>query len=270
MPEPLISTTVETLSEFAAAVERALDDAVSDTLWFRGVSDAAYQLVPRFYRREPDALAADLRKKEELMIERFRHRSLPFLSTRYESSLEALFIMQHYGIPTRLLDWSENAFVALWFAMTYADKAIRELGQSPAAAAVWILDPVAWNRGALHSVGHTGGVFLPSDPLLTRRYAPSSDDLTGADAVALFGPHNSARIVAQRGVFTIAGALRTPMENTFAASSAYAPACLRKIEVPAEAVSNLTNVLTRIGFSESMMFPDLDGFARETNRLFNF
>jgi hypothetical protein len=54
--------------------------------------------------------------------------------------------MQHFSVPTRLLDWSENSMVALYFAITstesYKD---RTSGAFTRDASVWILNTELWN-----------------------------------------------------------------------------------------------------------------------------
>ena len=57
---------------------------------------------------------------EKLLLARFQQRSIPFHSRSLADSWEWLFFMQHYGVPTRLLDWSESPLMALFFAVTLA------------------------------------------------------------------------------------------------------------------------------------------------------
>lgn len=149
---------------------------------------------------------------------RFRQRSLPFVSRPLGDDWEALFIMQHYGVPTRLLDWTENPFIALLFSVM--SKKFSATGKRGARvlkfksdATVWLLDPIIWNRHALQHQGFNRGIPFTDDEVLV----PYKPPMTTRDArnlpVAINGAHNSARIVAQRGAFTIFGDSIEPMER---------------------------------------------------------
>ena len=71
-----------------------------------------------------------------------------------------MFFMQHYGVPTRLLDWTENPFVAIYFALVSMED-IKNVD-----AAIWMCDPVAWNRAALEHISFNGAVLDQSSPIL--------------------------------------------------------------------------------------------------------
>jgi len=206
--------TVRTLSELLAAVERVQAGA-TNSLWYRGVGDVKYKLVPALYRHKKTKGADGLAALERQIMTRFRQRSLPYHSRPLGDDWDALFFMQHYGVPTRLLDWTENPFVALHFAMMSAKGVVSAGGKLSfsADATLWILDPVAWNRHALRHISYAGGVLTPDDDAL-KGYRPTPG-FTGMQnlPVAIYGAHNSPRIVAQQGVFTVFGREASAMEE---------------------------------------------------------
>jgi len=87
--------------------------------------------------------------------------------------------------------------------------------------------------------------------------------------VAIFGTHNSPRIVAQRGVFTVFGKKVQPMEKTYV-DEKYKQDCLMKIVFPSNKISNLLQSLTSIGITDSVVYPDLEGLGKEVMRFFKF
>jgi len=116
----------------------------SKPLWFRGQRSVRWDLRPRIYRREyKGALESEIRLE-------FEGNGLQLATTNLSrTKWEWYFLMQHYGAPTRLLDWTGNPLVALYFAI--ADE--RESFESHDAA-VWAFDPWRWNR--LNSDGLSG------------------------------------------------------------------------------------------------------------------
>ena len=74
-----------------------------------------------------------------------------------DSNWDLLFKMQHYGVPTRLLDWSENLLAAAYFALMAAPSHDHEGDCLPI---VWCLDPVAWNRGCPNLSTYEGDVHI--------------------------------------------------------------------------------------------------------------
>ena len=82
--------------------------------WFRGLCDVRYALQPSWYRLGSEAEGVD---EYDLLDEFERRAPLLLERERSGSTWEWYFLMQHYGLPTRLLDWSESSLVGLYFAV---------------------------------------------------------------------------------------------------------------------------------------------------------
>lgn len=84
-------------------------------LWFRGQSNSEWLLRPGVFR-DPPSGSEPACVAETHVVNHFRLHLVE--DARSSSDLfDALSLMQHYGAPTRLLDWSENILVALFFAV---------------------------------------------------------------------------------------------------------------------------------------------------------
>lgn len=223
--------------------------------------------MPSLYRHPRLADPNELAKLEQELLTRFRQRSIPYRTRDISDDWEALFFMQHYGVPTRLLDWTENPLIALHFALMHS--AARSLNDHTdlTESVVWVLDPVSWNHTALHDVSYNGGALSTTDEEI-KSYAPRSTSMK-VHPVTLYGAHNSPRIVAQQGVFTIFGKARTPMEK-LVADGTFATSVLTKIVVAPGHIRRIRQSLLNQGITEAVIFPDLEGLALETKRHFGF
>jgi hypothetical protein len=262
--------TVRSLPEYLELIEKAQAKA-TQSRWYRGCGSATFELKPSLYRHKELKSPDQLSDLERRLMTRFRQRSIPYHSRSLTDDWDTLFFMQHNGIPTRLLDWTENPLIALHFALMEATRTPTPSGRLRFStdAAIWMIDPVAWNNHALRHMSFDGGVLSPGDEAI-KGYRPTPK-FAGMhnQPVALYGAHNSARIVAQQGVFTIFGKDTKPMEQVFK-DDTFPPDCLRKIIVPKRLISQMRRSLLNHGITESVVFPDLEGLAREIKRVFGF
>ncbi len=99
-------------------------------LWFRGHDATTFQLTPSILRRPRGQQAAYI---DEVSLTRHFKAMNPDAAERGASDFEWLVNMQHYLAPTRLLDWTENLLVGLYFAVRNPDMDDQD-------AALWILN----------------------------------------------------------------------------------------------------------------------------------
>lgn len=270
VPAALRYKTVATVEEFVK--EATQIEQQSGPLWFRGVSRESHKLVPSLYRRVDGKQEDELRRLEEHLNRRFRDRSMPHsFQGRDETSdvtdLQSwwrLFTMQHYGTPTRLLDWSENALTALCFAAFSAPPVPTE------HAVVWVLDPSLWNN--VGNANHKRPVSV--DEHGARPYAPlpSSHQHVQSDwPLAVFGMHNSPRIITQQGTFVIfPPGKAASMEQHALANLEKGSKALRAILVMKDALPSIVQALRRLGFAQSSLYPDLHGLSADLKTEFGY
>lgn len=214
--------------------------------WFRGQGDEAWSLVPSIYRPENRGFL-----EEDDFRDDFRRRAWPYLAqVAHEpaNEWEWYFLMQHHGLPTRLLDWSESALVALYFALRDAVPK-----RNPA---VWVLDPWALNK----NVAKKRDTILSPSERRAQSYLsePFSYRPLPRPPIALEPPLKSVRIAAQKGVFTLHGSTTKPLDS-YAALRPH----LAKIVISSGNVGELKEELSVAGITETTVFPELAALCKE-------
>ena len=215
-------------------------------VWWRGHSIHSWQLVPSVYRgsRPP--------QHEGNMAIRFYQRA----ATRYpkcppEGDFAGwLFLMQHYRLPTRLLDWTESILVAAYFACK----------ENPSEDAVlWALSPYKLND---IQVG-TNSIVSPNHDLARQLFRPPfTERFEPATAtVAIMARELDLRMTVQLSAFTIHGS-KTPMEDLPSPET-----FLLEFSIPASSKESIIANLFYLGVRESTLFPDLEHLAKELAEL---
>lgn len=231
-------------------------------LWWRGMRCETYKLLPKIMREE--RTPEQVFEREERLLERFRQRSLAYWKAGYaQSDWDHLFAMQHYGAPTRLLDWSENLFVAAYFAL--CDRAQQNHQHAgDCVPVVWCVDPIHWNRSTPFLSGFGKSIHvLTTASEEADNYSPRTVKKRVKQPVALFGSHNSERIVAQRGTFMVWGNECSSLEN-FCEHERVGD--LWKFRLMGD-VDEMFHSIQGLGFTETMIFPELSYLAEELARV---
>lgn len=226
---------------------------------FRGADKFSYDLNPTLLRapfpNEPNKL---VNIENGLWVE-FRLRSKPLLGYHVANAWSALLIMQQYGFPTRLLDWSRSLGVAAYFAVRNLD--VHEDGVVWIMAAKHLMElrgvPGAW-RTVIND---------PSIEKLSLRVDDKNMDIFMNQTPVPLSPDQMVdRMIAQSGIYTLHSFEKDSLEKlAIEDAKIHKDACfLHKILIPGCAKEGIRSELSVLaGISEETIFPDLEGFARD-------
>ena len=228
MPNTLQIDSLSAFIDFVDGLNR------STTVLFRGQQSEHWPLLPKIARIKRGACTL----KDELdILTEFKKGACSFIQNRPVNEWGWLAIAQHHGLATRVLDWSLNPLVALWFA-------VKDAPHEDGDGALWMYSP---NQ---RSVMNT--LRLDDEP-----------DPFKIDRVKVFFPsHEVPRIRAQAGVFTVhprvmADKVFLPFEEMQINHES-----LIRMVIPCESFEKLKRSLDKCGVHAAALMPDLDGLAQ--------
>jgi hypothetical protein len=230
--------------------------------WFRGVSNKDYPLEPTILRNYDPVLSKYNQNRDTLlwlesyMLSRFRCGGQRFVEVAPKSHLDWVFLMQHHGLPTRLLDWSKNALTALYFA-------VRK--QRDKDAAVFVLDP----RTLSEKCGLGRSIADPMNKTTRDKYIDEHLKLSYSLGpwehypIPLIPPQISDRLAAQHSRFTLhtnrLGTLVDFMHRTRTPNCCH----LKKLTIPCCVRDPILRALRLTGATQPDILPGLDSLATD-------
>jgi len=261
------------IDEFEQKIER-------NGLWYRGVTDWTYDLIPSLQRSlPPKTFHNQIQNIERKMFDIFKN--VEEIKGNEFTDWELLYLMQHHGLKTRFLDWSYNPLVALFFATYNWDK-----NQN---ARLWLLDPLLFNEVF-------EGEYKIIKPNHQKSYFDFLDSFSVSNDIYAFDPYQfnyddfNKRIEAQSGVFTLHLTRNAVSPNFYALNkllkfeidtlkSPFSIRSLRKdfpdknvvlhyIDIHPDAANEIEQYLFKKDITIKTMFPDLTGTIGYINSVF--
>ena len=222
------SAAIKSFTEFVGQTE--VFDLLVNFVVFRG-QPVEGNLLPSIARLDRRANPLE---REQAMIRQLKLLGAALLPAGEQSFLDLLVLAQHYGLHTRLLDWTTNPLVALWFACS-----------DPAPGDVYVYALEADNH-----LEENPYALEPNSILETRAFQPR---------------FNNPRIIAQQGWFTLhrfsaKDRMFVPLEH-----NAKTKESLHEFRVPSDRRQDILNSLDRHGVSARTLFPDLQGLCSYLN-----
>lgn len=229
-------------------------DAPRPTLVYRGMSSASLTLATSLERR-----GLGFARRERHLFRNWRKYAFRHGHSDW-SDWYWLSLARHYGLPTRLLDWTFAPLIALHFAT---------VRRPHEPAVVWAVDHTRVHahlpddfRSELDSEGAT--VFTVE---MLSRVAPRLDRFgAGRDDVALFfePPSLEERIVNQSAVFSVMSSPSASFEDWLRTH----PDSARRLVLTPEAKDQTREHLDQNGIHERLLFPGLTGLAAYLTRYY--
>ncbi len=212
---------------------------------FRGQGNAKWSLTPSLYRTAPNIGAETTEKAFDLFevqcLEMFFREGHPYLPQLQRGYANDRILAQHFGVPTRLLDWSRDPLVALFFAVEHACENVD--------AAIFMIAPDA---------------ECPPDYV---------NGVINHSVLAISPPAIDRRIPAQKSVFTLhkygnPDSQFAPLDQREKLGGSYVTGNIEtcgfvKIIIPARVTMQLRRVLYGMGFDRRNLFPGLEGVGQD-------
>lgn len=159
-----LTTLIDAVKEASEILSGGIDSGSPDEqiyhpIWYRGHTNTGrtYKLLPGLYR-DNELSHLEARLAEESRIQHYSARAIQSIENRPHTSTDWLELMQHYQVKTRLMDWSENMFIAAMFALepfisNPKDERFKN-SRRLSTPSIWLLNPILLNKkiyGMLHA-----------------------------------------------------------------------------------------------------------------------
>jgi hypothetical protein len=229
---------------------------------FRGQSNADWGLVSTLERLlGPNWNAENARKFEDHSIDIFQSKYHIYCGTEHvpKSKLAWLSVMQHYGVPTRLIDFSESPYIALYFAMeSYTPRQGSDL-------AIYAMNYTAMMDESLRHIASKDKMFTETRHTLKGRQDAVFEDVVDRysyDIAWITEPDQlNARIDRQCGTFLVSGNLNATTDQIIKSPS-YDGCEVIKFTIPGNLYENIYVALRKMNINSKVIYGDLSGLAR--------
>ncbi len=306
-----IKREIQTISDYLSAIQEfnisyrgMSENPATTTFLYRGISNEEYKLIPSIFRKSHDydptydgyidngkyIAYGNEYDAEKQILKEFISNACAYLNMDSTSNSYYRWVeyAQHYGVPTRYLDWTENPLVALYFACKnnkpdYHDKD----NQGGKDAAVWMLHVHNYNHVAGLMEHITDENIRESPPKIAALINQIYDGKCSFAYPIIYKPfYSDPRMSAQSSMFMVWGSKPDSFEDFFNINQELRSNKLCseeheyslqqneeiffKFHIDRFNKQSLLRELNFCGISEKTLFPGLDGIGRYIEMKYRF
>jgi len=255
------SIELASLSEFVDEI--ANNQKCNETILYRGQEDSDWPLVPSFYRQNFSKNGGC--GSYETLIRSFRKElesnainpSIYFTGEASDCELESL--AQHYGLPTKLFDWTYSAYIALFFAYGGAN---RNFFESKKKVSVYVLFYDRYEQ-ELNNLYEDGRGLEEIYKLMKeqKNYVRKHDNKSSIEK----------RIRSQKGTFLYMDTESGNLDDYFHKNCTNTKSIIRKYTLPSAIQKNVLNELYSMGLDPARLMGDMEGVCQSVyNKIMRF
>lgn len=229
---------------------------------YRGQADAVWPLKSSLERVIGAGWSAEKAQRfEDYALQQFRSKFHLYdhENVHPTSKLAWLSVMQHYGVPTRLLDFTESPYIALYFAL---ESYTHHLGRD---IALFAFDYSAVLQKSIEHIQSKDSGFKETRATVFERQDEIFDavvDRFSYDIAWIAEPQVlNARLDRQGGSFLLSGNRSLQIESVLALPL-YVEVSLRKLVIPQTLVPGVFALLRKMNITSKSLYGDLEGLAR--------
>lgn len=232
------STEIKSVNEYLDYIFKFDQQQIAQWI-FRGQGNNEYDLIPSLFRINLQDTFTNWKDLEEYMLKVFIREARPYKEFHVEeknNSLDLIALAQHHGLPTRLLDWTTNPLIALFFA-------VENYNNNFENSYVWCYGFPSTNN------------CLPTSTRIDRKLLFEKENFV------IFPSHISPRITNQSACFTT-HELPNGKEKFIPFNLSEVSGVFKLFTINKNYQKNIFDQLYDLGYHHGLIYPGLDGISK--------